>query len=267
MSKVYVLAGHGGKDPGAEAYGMKEKNIALVMAKACEAELKRHGVDVIMGRTDDRYLEFAEEVAPANKHNVDLAMFLHVNAAGGDGSESYYYPGSIVGKRVAELCEKHVKAIGQNSRGVKTAKFYVLKHTNMPAVLTEAFFIDNDKDNDIGDTKAEQESFGVAYAHAVLEYFGIAIKENEVKNEATKVTEKQEVCEVNLPVLGKGDKGKSVESLQGLLIYKGYNCGGYGADGDFGNGTEKSVKAYQKDNKLTADGIVGQKTWSKLLGV
>jgi len=77
----------------------------------------------------------------------------------------------------------------------------------------------------------------------------------------------QEVCEVKLPVLRKGDEGKSVESLQSLLIYKGYNCGGYGADGDFGNGTEKSVKQYQKDKKLTVDGIVGQKTWSKLLGV
>lgn len=77
----------------------------------------------------------------------------------------------------------------------------------------------------------------------------------------------QEVCDVKLPVLGKGDEGKSVEALQGLLIYKGYNCGGYGADGDFGTGTEKSVKQYQKDNGLSADGIVGKKTWSMLLGV
>ena len=112
MPKVYVLAGHGGKDPGAVAYGMKEKEITLTMAKACEAELKRHGVTVIMGRTDDRYLEFAEEVAPANKNKVDLAMFLHVNVGKGNGSESYHYPGSIAGQRVAELCEKHVKAIG-----------------------------------------------------------------------------------------------------------------------------------------------------------
>lgn len=266
MPKVYVLAGHGGKDPGGTAFGMKEKDITLIMAKACEAELKRHGVDVIMGRTDDRYLEIDEEFAPANRHNVDLAMFLHVNAAGGDGSESYYYPGSVVGKRVAELCEKHVRAIGQNSRGAKSARFDVLMYTNMPAVLTEAFFIDNDTDNDIGDTKPEQEAFGVAYAHAVLEYFDIAVKATEVRTEAGNEA-KQEVCEVKLPVLGKGDKGNTVKALQRMLIYEGYNCGGYGADGDFGNGTEKSVKQYQKDKKLTADGIVGEKTWSKLLGV
>ena len=91
-------------------------------------------------------------------------------------------------------------------------------------------------------------------------------KETEVRNEVANEV-KQEVCEVKLPVLGKGDKGNTVKALQRMLIYEGYNCGGYGADGDFGNGTEKSVKAYQKDKKLTADGIVGQKTWSKLLGV
>ena len=94
----------------------------------------------------------------------------------------------------------------------------------------------------------------------VAEVEGATIKVN-------KVTEKQEVCEVKLPVLGKGDKGNTVKALQRMLIYEGYNCGGYGADGDFGNGTEKSVKKYQADKKLTADGIVGEKTWSKLLGV
>ena len=266
--KVYICAGHGGKDPGATAYGMKEKDITLVMAKACEAELKRHGMEVIMGRTDDRYLEFEEEVAPANAKGADIAIFPHVNAGGGDGAEVFYYPGSVKGKKLAELCLNHIGKIRQNiNRGIKERAFYVLKYTEMPAILPEAFFVDNDKDNDIGDTKAEQEAFGVAYAHAVLEYFGIAVKATEVKKEVTKVTEKQEVCEVKLPVLGKGDKGNTVKALQRMLIYEGYNCGGYGADGDFGNGTEKSVKAYQKDKKLTADGIVGEKTWSKLLGV
>ena len=46
----------------------------------------------------------------------------------------------------------------------------------MPAVLVESFFVDNDTDNNIGDTVAEQQAFGVAYAKAILEYFGIAYK-------------------------------------------------------------------------------------------
>lgn len=48
--------------------------------------------------------------------------------------------------------------------------------TNMTAVLFESFFVDNDTDNDIGDTVTEQRDFGVAYAKAILEYLGIAYK-------------------------------------------------------------------------------------------
>ena len=75
------------------------------------------------------------------------------------------------------------------------------------------------------------------------------------------------VCNVVLNVLRKGSEGNSVKALQTLLIGYGYSCGKYGADGDFGSNTEKAVKAYQKDKGLDADGVVGAKTWNKLLGV
>lgn len=85
------------------------------------------------------------------------------------------------------------------------------------------------------------------------------------KTETKTEEAKQEVCEVNLPVLRKGDEGNSVKALQSILIVAGYNCGGYGADGDFGNGTYKSVKEYQQANGLDVDGIVGTQTWTALL--
>lgn len=75
----------------------------------------------------------------------------------------------------------------------------------------------------------------------------------------------QEECEVNLPLLGSGDSGNSVKALQQLLIARGYNCGGYGADGIFGAGTNASVRAYQRAKGLSVDGLVGTKTWSSLL--
>lgn len=53
-----------------------------------------------------------------------------------------------------------------------------------------------------------------------------------------------------------GSKGEDVKKLQAKL--------GLGADGDFGPGTEKAVKAWQQANGLTADGIVGDGTWGKL---
>lgn len=68
-----------------------------------------------------------------------------------------------------------------------------------------------------------------------------------------------------MPLVKRGSKGDAVKKLQEILISKGYSCGSYGADGDFGADTESAVKRYQKDHGLTVDGIVGEKTWSKLM--
>lgn len=85
--------------------------------------------------------------------------------------------------------------------------------------------------------------------------------------EPIKVTKKEGVCTVELKVLRKGAKGNTVKAMQILLIGYGCYCGGYGADGDFGSGTERAVEDFQRKKGLTPDGICGPKTWAKLLGV
>ena len=76
--------------------------------------------------------------------------------------------------------------LGQNSRGVKSGNhLYFIRKTAMTAVLVESFFVDNTKDRCIGDTLAEQTAFGVAYAKAILDYFGIAYKENKTTSKKT----------------------------------------------------------------------------------
>lgn len=70
-----------------------------------------------------------------------------------------------------------------------------------------------------------------------------------------------------LPVLSIGDKGECVRAAQILLIGRGYTCGGYGADGDFGNATYAAVCNFQRVHDLTVDGIIGAQTWGALLGV
>ena len=70
-----------------------------------------------------------------------------------------------------------------------------------------------------------------------------------------------------LPVLKKGIKGDTVKALQILLNGYGCDLGSWGIDSSFGSATEKAVKAFQTDNNLEADGVVGPMTWAKLLGV
>lgn len=82
------------------------------------------------------------------------------------------------------------------------------------------------------------------------------------------VQEERSVTDMEMPVLGRGDEGKAVESLQHLLQGNGYSltyCGG--ADGIFGEGTEYAVEGYQRANGLDVDGVVGRQTWGSLFPV
>lgn len=184
MVKVFLSAGHGGSDPGAVANGLYEKTINLNTLLACKNELERHGVTVVYSRVRDENDPVSQEVKEANASGADIAVSFHTNAGGGDGFEVYYYDTNSKGKKMASLCEKHVKSLGQNSRGVKSGNHLrFIKGTSMVAVLVESFFIDNSKDKCIGDSIQEQAAFGVAYAKAILEYFGIAYAEKKASND------------------------------------------------------------------------------------
>lgn len=67
----------------------------------------------------------------------------------------------------------------------------------------------------------------------------------------------------DMKTLRNGSNGTQVMVLQFLLNAKGYSAGN--ADGIFGTKTLSAVKAFQKVNGLSVDGIVGKQTWSKLL--
>lgn len=61
-------------------------------------------------------------------------------------------------------------------------------------------------------------------------------------------------------ILKNGSGGADVKALQTNLIRLGYDCGRWGADGDFGDATEAALRQFQVDNKLSVDGIFGVKT-------
>ena len=71
-------------------------------------------------------------------------------------------------------------------------------------------------------------------------------------------------ADTGFPTLRKGAKNEYVTLLQSKLMMLGYDLGSYGVDGDFGTRTQAAVKAFQKDHGLTADGVVGAKTWEAL---
>lgn len=79
-----------------------------------------------------------------------------------------------------------------------------------------------------------------------------------------KLTVTSQITTPNVSCLGRGDSGSAVKTLQVNLISLGYSCGTSGADGDFGDATEKAVKAFQGANGLVVDGLAGEKTQAKI---
>ncbi len=81
VRRIVIDPGHGGKDPGAMAFGLKEKNIVLNVARRTAEILKnKHDYEVLLTRNSDRYLPLEERTAIANTKNADLFVSIHVNA-------------------------------------------------------------------------------------------------------------------------------------------------------------------------------------------
>lgn len=71
---------------------------------------------------------------------------------------------------------------------------------------------------------------------------------------------------ITMPELEKGSTGKAVKTVQNMLNFYGFDVGKCGVDGSFGNDTLSSVKAFQKKQGITVDGIVGTVTYMYLFG-
>lgn len=189
MAKVFLGVGHGGSDPGAVGY-IKEADVNLSMALACRDYLQAHGVEVKMSRTRDENDPLSEEIRECNAFNPDYAVDIHNNAGGGDGFEVIHTLNGGKGKILAQNIEAEVKAIGQNSRGLKTKAnssgndyFGFIRSIKAPSVIVEGVFVDNAADAAQADTQAEQAAFGVAYAKGILKTLNIPYQNDARKSE------------------------------------------------------------------------------------
>lgn len=125
-------------------------------------------------------------------------------------------------------------------------------------VVDEALNVIEAKGRDEGVVKRSINAGGTGYWNV----FG---RPTIFKNEIESNEKKEGKIMIELTQLKKGSKGAEVKTVQRILKALGYNVGGTGVDGDFGANTESAVKKFQKDKGLTADGIVGANTWTKLL--
>lgn len=150
MKIVWIDGGHGGKDPGAGGNGLQEKNIVLSLALEIKKQLERdyEGVQVLLSRSTDVFLELSERTEAANKAGADTLVSLHCNAGGGAGGfESFRYTSASTASRsLQNVLHTEImtalKPFNVIDRGQKAANLHMCRESNMPAVLTENLFID-----------------------------------------------------------------------------------------------------------------------------
>lgn len=171
--KIYWDAGHGGSDPGAVGNGLKEADLAKKVVKyACAYMEGNYICEVYEDTTADSLNTIT---ARSNKWGSDLFVSVHFNAGGGDGYEGLVY--SSANKALGQMFEKYVKAVGQNSRGVKyRPDLAVLRLTNCKAILNEIAFIDTKKDIQDWSSNSELKVMGEALAKAAADWLNLSKK-------------------------------------------------------------------------------------------
>lgn len=192
-SKMYICIdpGHGGKDPGAVANGIQEKDVNLAVALLARDLLRTQGVEVLITRQDDSFISLQDRTDLANREKVDAFVSIHHNAADNTGARGLEVYHSIVGgegKRLAELIHDQYQALIPElpSRGVRTRKnsdgrdyYHVIRATRMPAVIVEGGFLTNSQDAALIKSRAFQEKQARAINQAVLLWYGREIDEGE----------------------------------------------------------------------------------------
>ncbi|HAF97558.1 N-acetylmuramoyl-L-alanine amidase family protein [Paenibacillus lactis] len=187
MKKVWIDAGHGGKDPGAVGNGLKEKDIALTVSLGVKRRLEAEyeGVQVLMSRSTDVFLELSERTNAANKTGADLLVSIHCNAGGGAGGfESFRYTDASAASRSLQN-KLHMEIMatlkphGVIDRGQKAKNLHMCRESRMPAVLTENLFIDVSSDADKLKRQEVIDALIDGHVKGIAKYLGLKKKEGK----------------------------------------------------------------------------------------
>ncbi|SIQ33665.1 MULTISPECIES: N-acetylmuramoyl-L-alanine amidase [unclassified Paenibacillus] len=167
-------AGHGGTDPGASGNGIVEKDSALDLTLKTASYLRsKYAVDIRLTRSSDLFVALSDRASLANGWGAAYFVSIHHNAGGGEGYESYVYPGTRTGASgrsqdaVHSAIMAYLKPLGVADRGKKEANFAVLRETSMPALLLENLFVDQSFDAGLLKDAAVRQNLAAAIGEGI----------------------------------------------------------------------------------------------------
>lgn len=175
-AKVVVIdPGHGGRDPGAVGNGLYEKNVVFSISNEVIAELRRRGINAISTRTRDVEVDLQPRVNKAEGVRASAFVSIHANAISLsrpdiNGLETYYYASSSGYRLARNIHNSVLRKVNIGDRGIRQARFYVLRQTSMPAVLVETGFITGAKDSASFKSSTYRQTMAKAIADGIIQY-------------------------------------------------------------------------------------------------
>jgi N-acetylmuramoyl-L-alanine amidase len=172
-SLVVIDPGHGGKDPGAIGIGgLQEKNVVLPISQEVSRQLQQQGVRVMLTRNGDYFVSLQGRADMANRARANLFVSIHANAVGGgrshvNGLEVYYFGNRALADAIHSSI---LQTVNVSDRGVRRARFLVLRKTSMPAALVETGYVTGTQDAPRLGTSAYQRQMAEGIARGILIY-------------------------------------------------------------------------------------------------
>jgi N-acetylmuramoyl-L-alanine amidase len=199
IKTICLDPGHGGSDPGEISGSSQEKKYTLLLAREVRDQLVRAGFNVFLTRSTDTAVKLPERTELARKRNADLFVSLHFNSYSGPGrsevsgievycctpagATSFNSGGEgdtrwIAGNRFDEknlllayqVQRSIVKSLTVEDRGVKRARYAVLREASMPAILVEGGFMSHPSEGKKIIDPVYRRQLGRAIANGILAY-------------------------------------------------------------------------------------------------
>lgn len=185
--KICIDPGHGGSDPGGTGNGLQEKSVVLDTSTRLKNWLDLDTSDsggggswtVIRTRTSDVYVSLSGRTSYANSNSASRFCSIHSNAFGSssaNGIETFCYgSGSSNSFDIRnKIYQEAVAMWPLTQRGTKTANFYVLVNTNMPAELHEMAFITNSTDAAYLASSTHRDNHARSEMYGIQRHYGLA---------------------------------------------------------------------------------------------
>jgi N-acetylmuramoyl-L-alanine amidase len=287
-----ISVGHTLRGKGTGAVGRLNEGICTRdIGERVKSILESRGEKIVYCRVDESYNDLSYRVSLANESGAALFVEIHLNAGGGHGVEIYTYGAKEIPEARAVL--NNIVALGFTNRGIKDGShLYVIRNTNMPAMLIECCFVDSEEDYNLynadkialaiangltGETKEQTNVINPSKIETPVQasngayngYISGGLIE-QLQAEINKQFRKSLAVDgligpktlAELPIVKQGAKGNITFVIQELLKKKGFNLN---SDGAFGPITDSTIKQFQSRVGISSDGIVGPVTWKKLL--